>query len=67
MAKSVYQKLEASVYPALLKHFELSEGKEYDPQNCTSQCETMDGMFYYGQILLCEEILNREIPDMEQS
>ena len=67
MAKSVYQKLEASVYPSLLKHFEISEGKEYAPQHGTSQCETMDGMFYYGQILLCEEILNREIPDMEQS
>ena len=61
MAKSIYQKLEETVYPALLRHFKESEGKEYDHQNGTNQCDTRDGMFYYGQIVLCEEILNREI------
>ena len=61
MAKSIYQKLEETVYPALLRHFKESEGKEYDHRNGTNQCDTRDGMFYYGQIVLCEEILNREI------
>tara|TARA_S200002703_G_C3737680_1_gene226800 strand:- start:237 stop:464 length:228 start_codon:yes stop_codon:yes gene_type:complete len=59
--RSIYQKLEETVYPALLRHFKESEGKEYDHQNGTNQCDTRDGMFYYGQIVLCEEILNREI------
>ena len=61
MTKSIYQKLEETVYLALLADFKEYEGKEYDHKNGTKQCKTEMGLFTYGKLALCEQILNREI------
>ena len=59
--KSIYQRLEDYKLPALKESFKIAEGKEYDWKNGTRQCKTEMGLFYYGQISLIEDILNREI------
>ena len=61
MAKSIYQKLEETVYLGLLSDFKEYEGKEYDYRTGTAQCKTEMGLFTLGKIALCEQILNREI------
>ena len=59
--KTIYHKLEDYRLPALKESFKIEEGKEYDCKNGTKQCKTRMGLFYYGQISLIEDILNREI------
>ena len=58
---TIYEKLEEGKLPVLIKRFEVEEKKEFDYHGNISQCNTMMGLFFYGQITLIREILDREI------
>lgn len=54
-------KLEQWRLPVILKYFKEHEGKDYNDKIGIEQVKTQYGLYLYGQIVLIEDILNREI------